>query len=682
MNGIPMRKQTLLTGLGLVMLSFLIVSCQTRTEKKAIDPVNMDMSVDPAEDFYTFANGGWMKNHPLPDDKGRFGSFDQLQEDNDKRVRELVNELAEQSHLSGSVPEKIGLLYSLGMDTVLIEEQGLESVREPLTRIDAIENMDQVQEMVAAFHSSGIGSMFSFSGSTDPDNSEMIISRLYQGGLGMADRDYYTDPAPRFQEIRKAYMDHLTRMFMLLGEDTTEAAVNARTVMNIETRLAEHSMTRLERRDPHKTRNKMEQEELQTLCEHFDWQAYFDGIGLVEPGIINVGQPVFFKELSAMIADFPVEDWKTYLRWNLINSTANYLSSDFVDEHFAFYGTVMQGIEVNRPRWERVLSSTNRALGEALGQMYVKKYFPPEAKENMLVLVNNLKESLETRIRNLDWMSDTTKEKALDKLTVMNVKIGYPDKWRDYSELGIRNDSYVQNVLRAREFNVAYRLNKIGKPVDPDEWFMTPQTVNAYYSPSMNEICFPAGILQPPFYYLDADDAVNYGAIGVVIGHEMTHGFDDQGRKYDRDGNLKEWWTESDAVRFNKRSEVLVKQFDKFIVLDTVRANGKLTLGENIADLGGLNIAYNAFKKASGEAEPETIDGFTPDQRFFLAYAHVWAQNIRDKEILRRTKEDVHSLGKYRVNGPLPNMPEFHAAFDIRTDEPMYLPEEERAVIW
>ena len=677
-----MRKQVIFAWTGVLLISLLSYSCQNRTSQKAIDPVNMDLTVNPAEDFHLYANGGWMKLNPLPEDKGRYGTFDQLIEENDRRVRELVTGLAAEGHEPGSVPHKIGVFYSMGMDTVTIEEQRLEPLQETLNEIGSVNTMADLQEMIAQFHASRIESMFSFFGKTDPDNSDMNILWLYQGGLGMADRDYYTDPAPRFEEIRNKYVQHLTRMFTLLGDSEEEAAANAMTVMRIETRLAEHSMTRLEQRDPYLIKNKMEQEQLEDLCGQFNWNAYFHGIGLSDPGTINVGQPDFFGELSLMLSEIPVDQWKTYLRWNLINSTANYLGSDFVDEDFAFYGKVMRGIEAQRPRWERVISATNRALGEALGQMYVKTYFPPEAKDDMLTLVSNLKVSLASRIRGLEWMGDTTKEKALEKLEVINVKIGYPDKWRDYSDLDIRDDSYVGNVLRSRKFEVAYNVGKIGKPVDPDEWFMTPQTVNAYYSPAMNEICFPAGILQPPFYYLDADKAVNYGAIGVVIGHEMTHGFDDQGRKYDKEGNLKEWWTESDAERFNDRAEVLIHQFDQFVVLDTVRADGELTLGENIADLGGLNISYEAYKAATQDTEPESIDGFTPDQRFFLSYAHLWAQNVRDEEILRRTKEDVHSLGRFRVIGPLRNMPEFISAFNIQPDDPMYLPEEARAVIW
>jgi putative endopeptidase len=412
----------------------------------------------------------------------------------------------------------------------------------------------------------------------------------------------------------------------------------------------------------------------------FDWMGYFKSTGVGDPKEINVNQPVFIKEVSALINEVPVEDWKIYLKWNLINGTAPYLSNDFVMASFDFYGKTMTGAEKIRPRWKRIIGVTSDCLSEALGQLYVKKYFPPEAKERMIKLVGNLKTSLGERIKNLDWMAPETKQKALEKLQAINVKIGYPDKWRDYSKLDIQDDAFVLNVMRSNQFETDYNLNKINKPVDKQEWFMSPQTVNAYYSPDMNEIVFPAAILQPPFFFLHGDDAVNYGAIGVVIGHEMTHGFDDEGRKFDKNGNLTDWWTPEDSKRFDEKTKVLADQYDSFVVIDSVHANGKLSLGENIADLGGVNISYQAFKNASKETAK--IDGFTPDQRFFLAYAHVWASNIRDKEILRRTKEDVHSLGRFRVIGPLRNVPAFYTAFDVKEGQKMYLTEDKRAKIW
>jgi putative endopeptidase len=427
----------------------------------------------------------------------------------------------------------------------------------------------------------------------------------------------------------------------------------------------------------------MSYDEVKSKYNNLNWDLYFKGLGLEDPGDIDVNQPIFFDELNNMITTIPVNDWKVYFQWNLINSTANYLSSEFENQDFDFYGRTMQGSEQMRERWRRVLGSTNRALGMAVGKKFSEKHFPAEAKERMVTLVQNLKTAYGQRIEQLEWMSDETKAKATDKLAAVRVKIGYPDEWRDFTSLEITRESYVTNVLNANRFNREYNLNQIGKPVNKEEWFMTPQTVNAYYAPSLNEICFPAGILQPPFFYIDGDDAINYGAIGAVIGHEMSHGFDDQGKEYDKIGNLTNWWTDEDSERFKERTNVLVEQFDKIIIIDSLHANGQLSLGENIADLGGLTISYTAFKNAQKEnPQSDMIDGYSPDQRFYLSWARVWAQNVREKEMIRRTKEDVHSLGINRVNGPIANIPEFHAAFDVKEGNTLYLPEEERASIW
>jgi putative endopeptidase len=442
-------------------------------------------------------------------------------------------------------------------------------------------------------------------------------------------------------------------------------------------------MTRLDQRDPHKTYNKFSNSELKENFSDFNWSYYFSSLGLSEPGYINVNQPEFFAQINIMFRNFKIKDWKLYLIWNILNSSAPYLHQVMVDEHFAFYGGILSGKKELRPRWKRAVDASDEAVGEAIGQIFVEKYFPPEAKRKMLDLVQNLKKALSERIQNLLWMGPDTKKKALEKLNSMKVKIGYPDKWRSYDGLQISEDSYFKNVLISSMFNYQYMLSKVNKPVDPDEWHMNPQTVNAYYNPLDNEIVFPAAILQPPFFFKDDDDAVNYGAIGVVIGHEMTHGFDDQGRKYDKNGNLTDWWTEEDSRKFNELSEILVKQFNSFVLLDSLHANGKLTLGENIADLGGLYISFQAMKMAqSGNSKPFAIDGFTQEQRFFLAYAHIWAQNIRDEEIQRRIKEDEHSLGHLRVIGPLRNIPAFLEAFDITPGDPMFLPEKDRAFIW
>lgn len=640
-------------------------------------------SIDPGDNFYRFANDGWMEAHPLPGDESRFGSFDLLAKQTKKKVRNILENLAGEDHEKGTIEQKIGDFYSLGMDTDRINAQGLDPIRDELEKIQDIGSHEDLQRQVSHFHQYSIGSLFRLSSGADAKNSEMNIAQISQGGLGMSDRDYYIKDDERTREIRRAYRDYMKEIFTLAGDDKEEASEKVETIMDIETRLARASMTRLERRDPHKTYNKMDSEKLKNTCPAMNWEGYFTNLGIEVPGKINVRQPGFLKEVNQMLNEVGVEKWKTYFEWNLLNSSASYLGDDFVQARFDFYGKTMQGQQEMKPRWRRVLDVTNRAMGDAIGKKFVEEHFPPKAKERMVNLVGNLKDAFARRIRNLEWMGDTTKQKALEKLEVMNVKIGYPDEWRDFSELTIEKDSYLNNVMASRRFNKDYQLQKIGKPVDPNEWFFPPQTVNAYYAPSMNEICFPAGILQPPFFYMEGDDAINYGAIGGVIGHEMTHGFDDQGRQYDKEGNLNNWWTKEDEKRFKKRTQRLVEQYNKKTVLDTVHANGKLTLGENIADLGGLSIAYTAFQDATSDKElPEKIDGYTPRQRFFLSWARVWAQNIRDEEILRRTREDVHSLGVHRVNGPLVNMDVFYKAFNVKKEDEMYLPEDKRAKIW
>ncbi|MBI9066610.1 MAG: M13 family metallopeptidase [Salinivirgaceae bacterium] len=664
---------------------WLLQSCvdTENMKQKPIDIANMDLSVNPGDDFNLYANGGWKKNNPIPEDKSRYGAFDALADENEKQVKELVVQIANGTHEKGSVDEKIATFYNTGMDTAKIEELGLQPLEEDFAKIDALASVSDVQQMIQLFHKRYISAGFGIYGSADQKNSDMVISYLYQSGLGLPDRDYYLSDAERFVEIRTKYLTHLENSFKLMGENESIAKDYASRVMDMETRFAKASMDRLDKRDPHKTYNKRTFDELKNETKNFNWETYFNAIGIGNPGEVIVSQPDFIAEFDKMLVETSIDDWKIYFKWHLLNDASNYLSEDFVNESFDFYGKVLSGTPELRPRWKRVLNATNSSLSEAVGQVYVKKYFPPEAKERMLKLVENLHISLGERMKNLEWMGEDTKKNGLEKLAAISVKIGYPDKWKDYSELQVENDAYILNMYRASEFGFKEMIAKINKAVDKAEWHMPPQMVNAYYSPTMNEIVFPAAILQPPFFYKDGDDAVNYGAIGVVIGHETTHGFDDKGRYYDKDGNLNTWWTDEDAERFNARAEVLVNQFNSFVVLDSVYANGKYTLGENIADLGGVNIAYNAFKKTEQwKNQQEKIDGFTPDQRFFLAYSHVWASNIRDKEALRRAQDDVHSMGRHRVVGPLRNVPEFHAAFNIKPDQFMYLAKEERAEIW
>ena len=676
-----MKNKFVILSISLSMIAAILLSCgEAKKADPTINPANLDLSVIPGNDFDTFANGGWKKLNPLPADRGRFGSFDQLAEVAEKQVQDLVKTTAASNNPKGSIPDKIATLYNSGMDTAKIEKQGLEIVTPFLKEIDQINTIEQVQEAVIRMHQYGIFPLFGIFGAADSRNSSMVIAQLTQAGMGMPDRDYYLNEDPRSVDLRAKYMTYVTTIFKLTGNDDAVAAQSAQKIMALETQLAKAAMSRLEQRDPNKTYNKVTTAELAKLAPSFNWNRYFADLGLGDPGSVNMRQPNFLKEISNMLTTVPVDDWKIYLKWCLINETASYLSFDFEKASFDFYGKAMTGTDVMRPRWKRVLGETSGALSEALGQLYVKAYFPQSSKDRMIKLVSNLRVSLGERIKNLEWMSPETKTKAMEKLKTITVKIGYPDKWRDYTGLEIMDDAYVMNVLRANKFAMDFNLNKINKPVDKGEWGMSPQTVNAYYSPDKNEIVFPAAILQSPFFFKDGDDAVNYGAIGVVIGHEMTHGFDDQGRKFDKEGNLTDWWTPEDSKRFDERTKILVDQYNNFVVLDTLHADGRLSLGENIADLGGLNISFQAFKTAN--TQKGKIDGFTPDQRFFLAYGHIWGQNTRDKEIQRRTKEDVHSLGRFRVLGPLQNLPEFYAAFDVKAGQKMFLESDKRAKIW
>ncbi|MBN2412388.1 M13 family metallopeptidase [candidate division KSB1 bacterium] len=648
-----------------------------------LDPQNMDLTTNPGDNFYQYANGNWIKNNPIPDEYSRFGAFEFLIEENYAALQTILEGSAKNKKAqTGSLEQKIGDFYATAMDTVAIEKAGLEPLKEEFAKIAAIKTREDILNQIANMHSKALFPLFQIFPEQDQKNTEMVIVYLWQGGLGLTDRDYYLSDDGRSKELRTEYVKHIVKMFQLMGDDSVSAQKSADTILKFETRLAKASNTRLENRDPQKTFNKMEVQKLESVSD-YNWPSYFKQIGVSDPNEVNVAQPVFFTEIGRMVNDVPVDDWKTYLRWDLINETADYLNSDFVNQNFNFYGTVLSGQKALQSRWKRMLRATNGALGEAVGQIYVEKYFPPAAKKRMVELVMNLKYALGERIKKLDWMSDETKQKALAKLEKMSVKIGYPDKWRDYTNLEINRDSFVENVLRANEFNFKFELDKVGKPVDRTEWHMFPQTVNAYYHPLMNEIVFPAAILQPPFFNMAADDAVNYGSIGVVIGHEMTHGFDDQGRQFDLNGELNDWWTAEDNERFKARSQKLVDQFDAYSVFDTLHVDGKLTLGENIADLGGLNIALAAYNKSlENKPQPSPIDDFTNYQRFFLGYAQLWRQNIRDKELMRRIKEDVHSPGPFRVNGPLVNMPEFYAAFDIKPDNQMFLEPDKRARIW
>ena len=680
-----MRKRKMFPFLaaGIVALA----SCNTPQKEvvkiAAINPANMDTTVAAGTDFYEYACGGWIKNNPLKPEYARFGTFDQLLENNQEQLRVLIEELSATPHEAGSVAGKIGALYAMGLDSTKLNADGVAPIKEELAAINALATKSDVSKMVATLHKEGMAPFFALFVDADEKNSAMNIVQLYQAGIGMGDRDYYLLEDEGSAKMRDAYRAYINKLFTLAGSSPEQADAAVDAVMKIEKAIAEISYGREDLRDSQKNYNKLAYEDFKQIESPLDWDVYFESMGLAGLKELDAKQINFYKDMNKALQNTTVDEQKYYLAFNLLSAAAPYLSDDFVDADFEFYGKVMSGKQEQQPRWKRSLNTVNGALGEAVGEMYVEKYFPASSKEKMLTLVGNLQTALSERINGLEWMSDPTKAKAQEKLAAFTVKIGYPDKWRDYSGLEIKDDSYWANVRRSNIFDMAYQLADVDKPVDKSRWHMNPQTVNAYYNPTTNEICFPAAILQPPFFNPDADDAVNYGAIGVVIGHEMTHGFDDQGRNYDKDGNLIDWWTAEDAVRFKERADKLVDQYDQIIVIDTLHANGRFTLGENIADHGGLLVAHQAYLNSlKGKETPAPIDGFTNEQRFFLGYATLWGQNIRPEEIRRRTKIDPHSLGKWRVNAALRNIAPFYAAFDIKEGDPMFMAPADRVVIW
>ncbi len=651
--------------------------------KPAIDLANFDNTVSPAEDFYQYACGGWMAANPLTPEYARFGIFDQLDKENQEKLKALIEELNSKPQEEGSVGDKISTLYALGLDMEKRNADGAAPVKEQLAAIDAITDIDGLSAVAARMHMETSSPFFSFYIGADEKNSTMNLLQFNQGGLSMGDRDYYLLQDENSVKIRNAYRAYVNTLFTLAGYSEADAAKAADAVLRFETGIAETSVDRNALRDVHKNYNKMSLKEFVRKYDFLNWDIFFKEVGIRNSTELNAGQLPFFKGLTKLMKKTSIEDLKAYLSFKLLNSASNYLSEDFVNANFEFFGKTVQGREELQPLWKRSLSVVNRSLAEAFGQMYVEKYFPASSKEKMLEMVANLQTALGERIEALEWMSDETKAKAQEKLGTFIVKVGYPDTWKDYTALEIKEDSYWANICRANVFSHNEMMKDEGKPVDRTQWGMSPQTVNAYYNPTTNEICFPAAILQPPFFNPDADDAVNYGGIGVVIGHEMTHGFDDQGRNYDKDGNLSAWWTKEDEEKFNEKAQVLVDQYDRIVVLDTLHADGRYTLGENIADQGGLLISYQAYMNTlEGKERPADIDGFTHEQRFYLGYANLWAQNVRPQEIIRRTKTDVHSLGKWRVNGALRNIDGFYEAFGIKEGDAMYMAPEERINIW
>ncbi len=651
--------------------------------KPAIDLANFDNTVSPAEDFYQYACGGWMAANPLTPEYARFGIFDQLDKENQEKLKALIEELNSKPQEEGSVGDKISTLYALGLDMEKRNADGAAPVKEQLAAIDAITDIDDLSAVAARMHMETSSPFFSFYIGADEKNSTMNLLQFNQGGLSMGDRDYYLLQDENSVKIRNAYREYVNTLFTLAGYSEADAVKAADAVLRFETGIAETSVDRNALRDVHKNYNKMSLKEFVRKYDFLNWEIFFKEVGIRNSTELNAGQLPFFKGLTKLMKKTSIEDLKAYLSFKLLNSASNYLSEDFVNANFEFFGKTVQGREELQPLWKRSLSVVNRSLAEAFGQMYVEKYFPASSKEKMLEMVANLQTALGERIEALEWMSDETKAKAQEKLGTFIVKVGYPDTWKDYTALEIKEDSYWANICRANVFSHNEMMKDEGKPVDRTQWGMSPQTVNAYYNPTTNEICFPAAILQPPFFNPDADDAVNYGGIGVVIGHEMTHGFDDQGRNYDKDGNLSAWWTKEDEEKFNEKAQVLVDQYDRIVVLDTLHADGRYTLGENIADQGGLLISYQAYMNTlEGKERPADIDGFTHEQRFYLGYANLWAQNVRPQEIIRRTKTDVHSLGKWRVNGALRNIDGFYEAFGIKEGDAMYMAPEERINIW
>jgi putative endopeptidase len=643
----------------------------------------MDTTVSAGTDFFRYACGGWNDAHPLTAEYSRYGTFDELFENSQKQLRELIEGLAAQkNNQAGSAAQKIGDLYNMAMDSVTLNKQGAEPVKAMLDKIAGMKDKSEIVPMMTEMAHIGIGTYFHSYVYADPKNSSLNIFQMGQGGINLGEKEYYLDTDSITQNIREQYKLYIGKLFQLAGFSEADAQQKVADVMELETAIAKVSRSATELRDPEANYHKMSFDELKKTIAGIDWDAYMKGLGIQAPAELNVEQVEPIQEVARLMNTLPLSKHVSYLEYNLLDAAASCLSDDFVAARFDFYGKVLSGRQVNQPRWKRAVNSVNGMLGELVGEMYVEKYFPAAAKERMVKLVKNLQTALGERIDAQEWMSDSTKIRAHEKLATFHVKVGYPDKWKDYSKLEIKNDSYWANVCRASEWGFNDMYSRIGKPVDKDEWLMTPQTVNAYYNPSTNEICFPAAILQPPFFNMEADDAANYGAIGVVIGHEMTHGFDDQGRQFDKDGNLTDWWAPGDADRFKERAQVMVDFFNKIEVLPGLQANGELTLGENLADHGGLNVAYLAFQNATKDAPLGVVDGFTPEQRFFLAYATLWAGNIRDEQIRVYTKSDPHSLGKWRVNGALPHIQAWYDAFHITPSDPLYVAPENRVNVW
>lgn len=668
----------------IIVIASLLVSGFTNAQEikmKYIDPANMDLSIKPGDNFYLYANGNWIKNNPIPASKTRWGSFDVLREESSKRLQGLL-EYAAANTQKDRKTQVIGDFYASGMDSLAIETKGYTPIIPDLNKINTLNNLEEVVQAIATLRTQGLGSpLLSVFISPDRKNVTQYIPSINQGGTTLPDRDYYLKEDARSKKIREAYQKYVAKMFTLIGETNENAAQFADAIVAIETALAKAQFSRVEMRDPYKTYNKLTIAQVNSLTPNIEWNNFMQKMGIEKIDSVIVGNPSFLKEVNRLLLEQSLTNWKAYLKWNILKSAAPYLSANFVNTEFEF-SSIISGQKAQTPRWQRMSSLLDRTLSDFLGELYVEKYFKPEAKQRMVELVQNLQTAFAERIKNLDWMSDATKAKALEKLNAITNKIAYPNTWKTYEGLTVDRNDFYGNAKKAAIWQYQYMLNRLGKPVDKTQWGMTASTVNASYSPSNNDITFPAGILQFPFFDFGADDAVNYGGIGAVIGHEITHGFDDQGRQFAADGNLKDWWTKEDGDKFKAKANQVVEQYNAYTVLDTIHVNGKLTLGENLADLGGLNMAYAAYTKTKEFKKGKKIDGLTPTQRFFLSWAQVWRNNTVPETAAQLILTDPHSPGLHRGNGPVVNMDAWYKAFDVKEGDKLYKKPEDRIKIW
>jgi putative endopeptidase len=669
--------------LSIIALSLTITSCnKSSTENNpGIKAEYMDTTTLPGNDFNQYANGNWLKNNPVPATESRWGSFNEIEDRNLEKLRSIVNEVSgDKSAAKGTDRQLVGTFYRIAMDSAKAEKEGLAPIKALQDQINAIKTTDDLIKLLAGFHKKGIPGGFGFYITSDLKNSKINTQYISQGGFNLPDKDYFFQA--KHENIRLKYAEHIKTMCALIVKSNPAVAINGDVPFNLEKRLASMAMNAEERRNIQAQYNPMAYTDFKAKYANINWDLYFKELGATSFNTIVVEQLNFMAELNVMFKDVSIENWKEYMQWQLVNATAAYLSSDVDKQDFAFFETVLKGTTQMKPRWKRALDRTDGSLGEPLGKLFVEKYFNAESKAKVNILVDNLTAAYRERIQNVEWMSVETKKQAQVKLDKIIRKLGYPDKWKDYSKLEVNEDSYCMNILRSNEFSMNIMLAKIGKPVDRTEWGMSTPTVNAYYNPSINEIVFPAGIMQPPFFDANADDAANYGGIGAIIGHELTHGFDDQGSQFDGDGNMINWWTKEDSIQFKARTGLLVKQFNNYIAIDTLHVNGELTLGENIADLGGLTMAYYAYKKSLNGKPSPVINGLTGEQRLFISWAQGWKNNIKPEALKQRLATDPHSPAKFRILGPMSNMSEFYEAFGVKEEHQMFMPTNQRSVIW